>query len=294
MTTPTTNKTAPKSTPTPKKDETVVVDEKTPLQDDVKVEETPKNRIPEYLANNPIFAEFCKRYLETFDDISKYNKSVLASKDSQWTTTKILEKAREMARPTEAGKEPNKNVLKALEDFERLINEMNVARRAVVDAASKELGISTVVTDARDPEKEAPLKEARKTAVELGKQLNLIADMTQDKKSSDEITKFLTDFPLPAIGRDQVHTFGGDTKATPKYRLSIKVAKGDEVLMEGEGITKTALALSNPKFGYERGKSLSADELRKAWESAGNSSENTVQPTVEFTDNGLTFTLTKK
>ncbi|MFY3741609.1 MAG: hypothetical protein HMLIMOIP_002067 [Candidatus Nitrosomirales archaeon] len=249
-------------------------------------------RVSEILSTNAILADFVRQYLEVFDEISNYNKEVLAEKDAEWTSGKVLEKGRELARPTDKDAKPDTEVKTAIEAFESLVNEMNKARKNALDIVSKRLGITLSATAERNPEIEAPMKEHRKFAVEIGTQLEVMAKMLSDEKVSSAISEFLNNFPLPAIGRDQVRTFGSDEKATPKYRVHVSVfdKDGKEIVSE-DGFTKTVLAL--PKY-YERGKAIKSDTLRDVWEKAGNSTEKTVSPTVEFTDNELHFVITKK
>ncbi len=266
-----------------------------------KTESTPEvvkpdtdERIPALLAGNSIFGDFCKRYMQVFDEISEYNKAVLAEKDSEWNANKVLEKAREFARPTDKNTEPKSDIKSVLEAWEDLINQTAKARKAVLDATAKELGITLSATADRNPELEAPLKEKRKVAVEIGTQLGMISKMTQDTSAEEAINEFLEKNPLPAIGRDQVRTFGDTGASTPKYRVNIKVYKDGNVLADEAGFTKTALALTKPVFGYERGKAPKSDFLREAWEKAGNTPEKTVTNPVEFTDNDLHYVISKK
>lgn len=253
-----------------------------------------EKRIPATLSKNPIFKEFCNKYLETLDQIAEYNREVLADKDSEWNAGKVLEKAREFARPTDKSKEVNKEILAAIEKHEAAINAASLARKAVLDLTSKELGISLSATAERNAEIEAPLKEKRKDALVLGQQLSKIAEMTSDETVTGAITAFLKEFELPAVGRNQTTSFGNDGTSTPKYRVSVEITKDGNVLMSGEGFSKTAINLSKPVFGYERGKAPKADDLRAAWETAGNSAEETKVNPVEFDDNGLHFKITKK
>jgi hypothetical protein len=249
-------------------------------------------RIPEAFSKNSILKDFCAQYLKVFDEISNYNREVLAEKDSEWNAGKVLEKAREFARPTEKGVEPKQDIKKAIEAYENAVNALAQARRSVLDITSKELGITLSATADRNPELEAPLKERRKLAIEIGTQLNMIAKLTTDEAASAAATKFLDQNPLPAIGRDQARSFGDSEKATPKYRVHVVVKDKDGATkVEEDGFTKTALALT--KF-YERGKALKSDDLREAWEKAGNSPDKTVTNPVEFTDNDLHFVISKK
>lgn len=253
--------------------------------------ETPANRIPNVLLENPILAEFCNQYLKTVDEILDYNKQVLAEKSAEWNAHKVMEKAREFARPTDKS-EPDNDVLEAIKKYEAAQDAYNLARRSVLDVTSKKLGITLSATADRNPELEAPLKEKRKTAHVIGTQLKIMADMTSNAEASKAVASFLSDFELPMIGRDQTHSFGDAGKSTPKYRVTVVVTDkdGKEVLSE-DGFSKTAMALT--KF-YERGKALKADVLREVWEKAGNSPEETKTNPVEFEDNDLHFTITKK
>lgn len=288
MTTPTTAK---KSTPATTKSE-VKPDVKAP--ENTEVAEV-KERIPAALAANPILAEFCNQFLSVFDEITAYNKQVLAEKDSEWNIPKVLEKARELGRPTDKNVKANENIAKALTAWEDLVNAVNVAKRNVLDATSKELGITLSTTAERNSETEAPMKERRRFAIEIGTQLGTIAKMTTNEAASDAVTTFLAENPLPAIGRDQARTFGADEKSTPKYRVNVVVTNKDgEKVVDEAGFTKAALALTKPAVGYERGKAPKSDTLREAWEKAGNSAETTVTNPVEFDDNNLHFVISKK
>lgn len=265
----------------------------TPAKSEETVEET-KSRIPDLLNANPILAEFCKRYLEVFDEISKYNKDVLAEKDSEWNAVKVMEQARKFASPENA-EDQDKEIKDALDELEKAESARLLARKNVLDKTAKKLGITLSATTERNPETEAPLKEKRKIAVEIGSQLSTIAGLTSDANASKAVTEFLDANPLPAVGRDQTRSFGtGDGKATPKYRVKIEILKDGETILSEDGFTKTALALTKPVFGYERGKAPKSDDLRKAWENAGNTPENTVKTPVEFDDNGLHYVITKK
>jgi hypothetical protein len=256
--------------------------------------ETPKVRVPEVLSANPILADFCKRYLDVLDEIQEYNKEVLAEKDSEWNAAKVLGKAKEFASPDDASK-VKPEIKKVYDAYEKLLTEVANARKAVLDATSKELGVNLSAVADRDPATEAPLKEKRKFAVEIGSQLATIAKMTTDEAATSAVNSFLNDNPLPAVGRDQTRSFTSDgSGSTPKFRVNVTVSKDGEVILSESGFTKAALALTKPAFGYERGKSLKADDLRNAWIKAGNTAEKTVQDKVEFNDNNLHFVITKK
>lgn len=257
--------------------------------------ETEVNRIPSLLVDNVILGGICKQYLDIFDEIAKYNKEVLQEKSSDWTQAKVLEKSRELGRPADPKAKPHADIRKALEAYENAVDALNFARKDLVAVTATELGITLSATAERNPEIEAPLKEKRKVAVEIGSQLTMISKLTNDEKASAAVNEFLENNPLPAIGRNQAHAFSDGGKTTPKYRVTVKIVKDGNVLLEESGFTKTALALTGPVFGYDRGKAPSAETLREAWEKAGNSAENpgAVSP-VEFEDNNLHYTITKK
>lgn len=259
--------------------------------ENVKNAETPVSRVPAVLLENPILAEFCNQYLTTVDEILAYNKDVLAEKSAEWNAHKVMEKAREFARPTDKS-EPDSEILDIIKKYEAAQDAYNLARRSVLDATAKKLGITLSATADRNPEIEAPLKEKRKTAHVIGTQLKTMAEMTTNTQASEAVEEFLSKNELPMIGRDQTHSFGDSGKATPKYRVTIVVTDkdGKEVLSE-DGFSKTAMALT--KF-YERGKAPKADVLREVWEKAGNSPEETKTNPVQFDDNDLHFVITKK
>jgi len=253
--------------------------------------EAPASRIPAVLMENPILAEFCNKYLQTVDEILSYNKDVLAEKSAEWNAHKVMEKAREFARPTDKS-DPDSAILDAIKKYEAAQDAYNLARRAVLDVTSKKIGITLSATADRNPEIEAPLKEKRKTAHVIGTQLKMMADMTTNTQASEAVESFLNEFKLPMIGRDQEHSFSDSGKSTPKYRVTVVVTDkdGKEILSE-DGFSKTAMSLT--KF-YERGKAPKADVFREVWEKAGNSPEETKTNPVEFDDNDLHFVITKK
>lgn len=250
-----------------------------------------EDRIPSVLTKQEIFVEFVSVILSTYDEIKAYNDKVLNKGSSEWNVYKLLEKAREMARP-EDGK-ANSQIKKVLEAYEALQSEMNKARQEVVQTTAKELGIEFTAGNERDPEIEAPLKLKHKTAVEVGKQLLQMGKIYSDKKVSEAIQTFLKEYELPAVGRNQTHSFSidGGTSGAPRYRVKVTVSREGEVLFEADGFTKASQAL--PQY-YERGKALSSAKLREVWEAAGNTMKSQPKPVVEFTDNGLDFKLAQK
>lgn len=271
--------------------ETVEVSENV---EETKEESTePVNRIPELLASQFILNDLCQKYLGVVDKTAAYNQTVIGEKDSEWTSAKVVNKARELANPTDANVEANKEIKDALDAWENLVTEQLKARKVIVDLASKALGISlSSVAAERDMELEAKLKEERKLATVIGDQLKLMGTLTTDANTTEVVNAFLNAYPLPMVGRDQVHNFGADNAGkTPKYRVNIVVTRDGETILSEEGFTKLALAL--PPY-YERGKAPKAPMFREVWEKAGNSPEKTVQPTVQFEDNGLVYTITKK
>lgn len=252
---------------------------------------TKDTRISPVLSKQVILMDFLGTYLSVFDEISAYNKEVLAEKSSDWPISKIMEKAREFASPENAD-DIKPEVKVAWDQFEAASQAMQVARRNVLNATAKELGITLSVTAERNSDTEAPLKEHRTRAVAIGKQLSTFSELLNDEKISAALKEFLDAYPLPAVGRDQVSNFGADEKSTPKYRVTVVVTNSDgEELVNESGFTKAALALT--KF-YPRGEAPKPDTLRTAWEKAGNTGENTVQPVVEFDDNDLHYVITKK
>ncbi len=250
-------------------------------------------RIPESLASQTVLSGFMERYLSVFDEVTEYNKIVLAEKNSEWNASKVLAEARKMASP-EDPKDINPEVKKALEEFERVTAEQAKARNAVLEMTSKVLGISLSAVANRDPAAEAPLKEKRKIAVTIGTNLSAIAEITTDETAKDAVKAFLTEFELPSVGRDQTRSFTDGGTGTPKHRVTVEVKKGDKVLAEGGSFSTTAILLTKPEFGYERGKALKSDDLRNAWEKSGNTTGNVVVDPVEFEDNGLSYTIRSK
>ena len=251
------------------------------------------NRIPDVLASNPIFTEFCNRYLAAFDEITEYNKIVLAERDSEWNSSKVLAKARELGNPDSG--DADTDIKPVFDEYEAALTAFNKAKKSLIEKTAEKLGIKMSAVADRDPATEGPLKEKRKLATEIGTQLTSIAGMTQDKATSEAVTEFFAKFPMPAIGRDSVRTFGEGSGSTPKYRVlvSVKNKDGQYLLQDEKGFSKTALKLTQPVFGYERGKALKSDKLREAWEGAGNTAEKTTVNPVVFEDNELTYEIRK-
>jgi len=269
--------------------------EETPVVSDNNVElvETPVDRIPEGITKQAILKEMAQRYLNVFDEVSKYNEAVLAEKNSEWNASKVLERSKELASPEDASL-INEKVKVARDAFEKLAADFAKARKSLIEVTANELGIKLSVVADRDSAIEGPLKEKRKFAMEIGTQLSKIAEFTNDAQASSDVVAFLAKYGMPLIGRDQVSSFGTDgSGSTPKYRVTVAVSKGDTLIESFDGFTKAGQNLTNPKFGYERGKALKADTLRDAWEKAGNSATTVVSP-VEFDDNDLHFVITKK
>lgn len=252
----------------------------------------PVNRIPDIFNGDAIFGDMLNQFLNAVDEIATYNKSILAERDSEWNGPKLINKARELAHP--ATGESNEEVKKYFDAYEEALTSFNLARRAAIDNTAKFLGVTIDNTVERNPEIEAPLKAKRVHAMSIAKNLEMMAGLISDKERTTAITEFLKANDLPVVGRDQTTSFGSDEKPTPKYRVTVKITKGDTVLLEADGFTKAATALSKPEFGYERGEQLKSSDLREVWEKAGNSAEKTVTNPVEFTHNELHYVITKK
>ncbi len=275
------------------KPETVV--NETEVTNDIEEPTTP--RIPEVLDSNAMLADMCKQYLDVADLIAAYNNEVLKPNNSEWNRHKVLAYAKAEARPDDASKKADEDLLPLIQELENAQEALNFARDAVLKKATEKLGISLSETGGeRDPEKEAPLKEKRKFATTVGSTLNTMAEMLSDKNITNAIQEFLKNNPLPNVGREQVRSFSGDNGggSTPRYRVKVEVKKDGKTLLTEDGFTKTALALTKPVFGYDRGQAPKADKLRQAWEAVGNAPGETKQSTVNFEDNGLEFILTAK
>jgi hypothetical protein len=284
MTTPTTAK---KNTPATakSKDAPVNMNEAFPTESDK------DPRISEVVYENAILVDFFKQYLTRADAIAAYNKDVLAEKSSDWTSGKVLAEARKFAVPENAA-DADPEIKSVYEAWERIATELSKARAAVVNATAKKMGITLSSTAERNSETEGPLKEQRKFAHEIGSQLEMMKKVLSNPELSTAIEEFLKDNPLPLVGRDQAHTFGTDEKSTPKYRVTVTVYDKDEnVVVTADGFTKAVQGVAKL---YPRGEGIKSDALRAVWEKAGNSTEKTVAPTVDFTDNDLHYVITKK
>lgn len=258
-------------------------------------EVTVETRIPEQLTANNLLAEFCRMYLATADEIAAYNKEVLQERTDGWTNAKVLEKAKSLGNPDDANVEPNEEIAHYLNAYEEALTKFNFARKELLNVTADHLGITLTATNERDAAVEAPLKEKRNQATQIALQLGNIANMTNDTVTKEAVKEFLESCPLPMVGRDQVRNFNSETTTIPRYRVDVIVTKDGVELLNTQGFSKAAQALSNSKFGYERGKSLDADTLRQAWEKAGNSANNPYAvPVVEFKDNGLDFKISKR
>ncbi len=260
--------------------------------DEAEVVTDPKERVPAELRDSPIFLEFVNRYIAIFDELTEYNAKVLAEKNSEWNGSKLLAKAKTLGNPDEG--EANAKIKTALDEFERLSSELSKARQNLISITAAEIGVSLSAVADRDPELETELKEKRKMALNIGTKLNGIAEMMDSSPNiKNAIISFFSEYPLPFIGREGASKTSSDgTTGTPRYRVTVTVTDSDgNVKVEERGFTKAALAL--PKY-YESGAERpTAETLRKAWESAGNNPTATVQETVTFEDNNLTFTIKK-
>jgi hypothetical protein len=253
------------------------------VKEETVTEEAPK--IPASLEENKLLVEFCKMYLAVVAEITAYNKEVLQERTDGWTNPKILAKARELASPEDASVPKNEEIEALVTKFDDYQTALNFARKEVIEATAKVLGITVTATRERDTAVEEPLKEKRNNATQIATQLSNIASMTHDPSTKGAVTEFLDSNPLPMVGRDQVRNFTQDNASTPRYRVTINVLKDDVVIGTAQGFTKAGLMLTKPEFGYDRAKALSGDDLRKAWEGAGNSAANPYAvPTVEFVD----------
>ncbi len=240
--------------------------------------------IPAALDDNKLLVELCKMYLDVAKAIKKYNDSVLTQRTDGWTNAKVLEKARELGNPTDANVKPNDDIKAYLEKYEELLDQLNFAKRELLESTADVLGIVLTNSNERDESVEKPLKEKRTHATVVATQLNNIAGMTHDTTVTEAIKEFLEKNPLPMVGRDQVRTFtDGSAGSTPRYRVDVKVFKGDDLIGTAQGFTKAGLMVTRPEFGFVRGKAISGDKLREAYEGAGNSAANpyAVSP-VEF------------
>jgi hypothetical protein len=255
------------------------------------------SRIPEAFKDNAMITGFFEQYLGVVDLIAEYNASVLKTAHAEWDRHKLLAKGKELGRPFDANVAPVDGILELLKSYENAMETLAFARDALINATAGHLGVSLSTVGAeRDKEKEVPLQEARKTGVSIGNLLNNIAAMNTDPVTSEGITKFLNENPLPVVGRNDARALSSDASvaSTPKYRLKVVITKDGAKLLEADGITKAVQALNQPVFGYAKGTAPKADVLRKAWEAAGNGPGKTVQSTVTFQDNGLEYSLIAK
>ena len=255
------------------------------------------NPIPQAIIENGLIVEFCKMYLGFVNEIGDYNKSVLQTRTDGWTNSRVLEKAKEFASPTDANIPKDDVISDYFNDYEKALSALAHAKTELLNITAEKLGITLNNTAERDPNVENELKEKRVNALKLVTQLEGMADMTHDAALKEGIREFLKNSPLPMVGRDQVRSFGLEnaTATTPKYRITVTVFNQDgEKLYSDKGFSKAAQAITKPVFGYERGKAPDADVLRNAWEKAGNSADNPYAvPRVEFVDNKLTYVIEK-
>jgi hypothetical protein len=266
------------------------------VSEEVVTEEKEVSPIPAALNSNPILVSFCQQYLDVIAPITEYNNSIFKKSNSEWDRHKLLAEAKKLGSPMDANEEAVPAIKEAFEVYENVLASLAVVRADLVNITAKHLGVSLeTLGGERDETKEADLKEKRKFAFGLGETLKQMALYSADKASSEAVNKFLKNNELPAVGRQQTTSFTTEsTTATPKYRVKVTVAKEGHTIGEFDGFSKTAIAMTGAAYGYPKGEALKADKLRQAWEAAGNGPSSTVNPTVEFEDNGLTFTLTQK
>lgn len=260
-------------------------------------EEVEVNRIPDAIIENGLLVEFCKIYLGIADEIGEYNSRVLQTRTDGWTNSKVLEKAKEFASPEDANIPKDDTIADLFDKYESYLTALAFAKTELLNATAEKLGITLTNTSERDPNVENTLKEQRVKALKVVTQFEGMAEFTTDANLKNGITEFLKNNPLPMVGRNQERSFGleGNNTSTPKYRVTVTITNSDgEKLYSDKGFSKAALAITKPVFGYERGKALTAENLREAWEKAGNSADNPYAvPRVEFVDNKLTFVIEK-
>jgi hypothetical protein len=244
-------------------------------------------RIPEVLRSEMIISAMLTNYLRYTDEIAQYNADVLKRTDGEWTPNKLLAKAKEWARPIQG--DPDSDALAVVQALEKAQSTLNAARQQVVKFTADKMGVSLSNVTERDSEREVPLKQNRIKAVEISKQMDAFRQNVEDTDAGSALGQFLKDFPVPQVGREGKFDPTDTATGAPKYRVRVEVFRGDERLLSENGFTKTALAL--PKY-HARGQAPKSDKLREVWEAAGNTSDNVVQPVVQWENAGLRYVIT--
>jgi hypothetical protein len=252
-------------------------------------------RIPDVFANNPVLADLAASYLSTLDEVTEYNATYKVDRKvdpDAPTPNKMLAEAKKV-------REEDNEANSLLDRWEALYEEIAAHKQRIADYMAGKLGI-TLVAEVPKPDADATsaLREQRKSAVELGKTMAQIATLTGRAQDGEALTSFLSANQLPEVGREGKADFTAETQTAPKYRVDVTARVNGNIVLSGDkgkGFTKAAQYGKQLHPGDNRQHAPSRDDFQKAWESAGNTPEKTVQSEVKFvTPDGVEYTIASR
>jgi hypothetical protein len=249
---------------------------------------------------------FATKILEANSQISAHNvemtKLAAMAKSAGMSSYQVLSEAKKLARPVEDDTKPNAQILTLLEAYEKAQETLNSARSSLVATTAKSLGVD-LAQEAPEPDKDIveALKVARKSAVAIAKQLvDMASNANPNDPSRKELEAWLAANPILVIGSDRVLDVTDATSGLARYRVDVTASINGQTLTVGteefkgaKGFTKAA-QLASKSGKHKRGESPDRDDFRKAWEAAGNTPDKTVQSTVDFTKDEVTYRLVKR
>lgn len=219
--------------------------------------------------------EFNSLYLTEDDDVSEYG-----------TLWKQIRYTKSIAdEPTEdMDPEKVKAAQKLVKTIDDVTAKLSLARKAAAEWAASELGISVANEKIEVPKEEldAMKKSVREPAVSLANMFVVMAQSIarMDKEKSDVIVDWLSQYPIPQLGRKGKLDVTEVKEQAKRHRVDITAtdANGNVLWENVAGFTKAAAQKATP----------TADEFRKVFE--GNGEKQTT-----FRDgNDVTYVITPR
>lgn len=248
----------------------------------------------ELFEGNALVGGLWKQYLTIIEGINTFNaKYNVKVSDDAYTPNKAYSEA--VALSKDASAEVPQNLLKALAAHQTARERLEAAKTAVANLMSELTGksLSSDKPVADDDEKTS-MRAARAQASNIVKSINEMATLVAPSMPdmAKEINDALNENPLPFIGSGDA-VWSPTQESTPKYRTNVSASvEGEVKFSDVEGFTKASMA--SKKLHPDKDKAPGAGTFRTAWEAVGNKPKHTVQATVEFTHDGVTYTITER
>lgn len=268
-----TKSTAAKSQAAPKQ-ETAPAPTENPVEETPVVESTPEDK-PRIPFEDKIFIDLGTQYLNWVDEINAYNASILEAErqasENVWTQSKLMKEIKSQARPDDKNATPDNEAEKLLSQYENALEAVTSAKQAASKYMADKLGVEMIAEKVKPDENEvARIKEeVRKPLVSLANSFNNVAGFSTDPNIKDKINTFLSDNPIPMVGREGSLDVTKDSAGTPKFRVDVIAERDGKTLISGEdgrGFTKASL--SAKKF-HNRGEAPTSEMFRDVYVKAG-------------------------